>query len=149
MPDLVQLSAQFSPEQQYLCFPKQRVARGKESVSNPSPNNTRDSGETGEISCKTWLNKPPSRTELASPGRTTFLALGANQPHPPHRERIIARVLQHPGVASLQISENTRHSDPVMIQLFRRATASLIWSPDRKTLRRYSRDGLDYHAHIS
>src|SRR5690348_9672374 len=83
MPDLVQLSAQFSPEQQFLCFPKQRVARGKESVSNPSPNNTRDSGETGEISCKTWLNKPPYRSELPSPGRTTFPAWGANQPHRP------------------------------------------------------------------
>jgi len=38
-------------------FPKQRVARGKESVSNPLPNNTPRSGEAGEISCKLRLNK--------------------------------------------------------------------------------------------
>src|SRR5947209_13929717 len=73
MPDLVQLSAQFSPEQQLLCFPKQRVARGKESVSNPLPNNTPRSGEAGEISCKLRLNKAALLTVATC--QNTLLAL--------------------------------------------------------------------------
>src|SRR5207249_9356592 len=92
MPDLVQLSAQFSPEQQLLCFPKQRVARGKESVSNPSPNNTPRSGEAGEISYKLRFNKArpiglcsrPVRTPCWHWNRSTRSSLNDRQDYAKH-----------------------------------------------------------------
>jgi len=98
MPDLVQLSAQFSPEQQLLCFPKQRVARGKESVSNPSPNNTPRSGEAGEISCKRRLNRAAllDCRDLSE----HVVGIGTDQPDRPYHG---------PGIASLQMPQNTRH----------------------------------------
>jgi len=103
IPDLVQLSAQFSPEQQLLCFPKQRVARGKESVSNPSPNNTPRSGEAGEISCKLRLNKAAllDCRDLSE----HVVGIGTDQPDRPYHG---------PGIASLQMPQNTRHRNPLI-----------------------------------
>src|SRR3989440_4046432 len=79
IPDLVQLSAQFSPEQQFLCFPKQRVARGKESVSNPSPNNTRDPAKRAKFLANCGSINPPYRTVLATCGDTLLALEPINQ----------------------------------------------------------------------
>jgi hypothetical protein len=82
MPDLVQLSAQFSPEQQFLCFPKQRVARGKESVSNPSPNNTRDPAKRAKFLANCGLIKPPYRTVAI--GQNTAVGIGTDHSDRPY-----------------------------------------------------------------
>src|SRR5437016_8331601 len=90
LPDLVQLSAQFSPEQQFfLCFPKQRVARGKESVSNPSPNNTRDPAKRAKFLANCGSINPPYRTVLATCGETPCWhwnrSTRSSLPRPGHR----------------------------------------------------------------
>src|SRR5437016_10951007 len=62
-----------------LCFPKQRVARGKESVSNPSPNNTRDPAKRAKFLANCGSINPPYRTVLATCDDTLLALEPINQ----------------------------------------------------------------------